>query len=142
MVDMWSKEKRSDMMSRIRSHGNKTTELRLITIFRADGIKGWRRRQRLPGSPDFTFRRERLVIFVDGCFWHGCKKCYRRPSTNQDFWDNKYVCNRRRDKNVAMELRGMGWKVIRIWEHDLKFPARVSYRIQCAIRESRENVHD
>lgn len=89
MTDIWSKQKRSEVMSLIRSHGNKATELRLIKIFREFHITGWRRNQPLFGKPDFTFRRERVVVFVDGCFWHGCPKCYKRPGSNQEFWDTK-----------------------------------------------------
>lgn len=89
MADIWSKKKRSEVMSLIRSRGNKETELRLIAIFREHGITGWRRNQALFGKPDFTFRRERVVVFVDGCFWHGCPKCYKRPKSNRKFWDPK-----------------------------------------------------
>jgi DNA mismatch endonuclease Vsr len=69
MPDIFTKQKRSRVMSQIRSWGNKETELKLISILRAYGITGWRRHQPLPGRPDFMFRRERLVIFVDGCCW-------------------------------------------------------------------------
>ena len=71
MTDVFSKKQRSQVMAAIRSKGNKTTELRLASILRAHGIKGWRRDQPLFGKPDFVFRRERLAVFVDGCFWHG-----------------------------------------------------------------------
>ena len=72
MTDIWPTEKRSEVMSHIRSHGNKSTEQRLIDIFRDSKIKGWRRRQKIFGNPDFVFRAQRLCVFVDGCFWHGC----------------------------------------------------------------------
>jgi DNA mismatch endonuclease (patch repair protein) len=73
MADIWTKAKRSAVMSLIRGHGNKDTELRLIKIFRLFGIIGWRRKQKLFGKPDFVFRKQRVVVFVDGCFWHGCR---------------------------------------------------------------------
>lgn len=133
MSDMWSKKKRSEMMSLIKSKGNKSTELRLIEIFKAYGITGWRRGQKLPGRPDFTFRKERVVIFVDGCFWHGCPECYKRPSTNTEFWDEKFRKNKKRDEKVSRELRQMGWKVVRIWEHQLKHSGRVSGIIKRAL---------
>ena len=79
MADIWNKRKRSEVMALIRLRGNKATELRLVSIFRLHRITGWRRRQKLTGKPDFVFRKERVCVFVDGCFWHGCKKCYRRP---------------------------------------------------------------
>lgn len=125
MADIWTKQKRSEVMSLIRSRGNKATELRLIEIFREFGITGWRRNQPLLGKPDFTFRRERVVVFVDGCFWHGCPKCYKRPNSNQLFWNTKIANNRKRDRHVSRELCRVGWKVIRIWQHQLGKPARI-----------------
>lgn len=134
MVDMWNKQKRSDMMSRIRSHGNKSTELRLIAIFKAYGITGWRRKRKLPGSPDFVFAREHVAVFVDGCFWHGCPKCYRKPTTNQDFWAKKYLGNKRRDERVDEELHALEWRVLRVWEHQLGRPGIVSATIKRVLR--------
>src|SRR6187549_1164573 len=120
VADIWSKQKRSEVMALIRSRGNKVTELRLIALFRAAGIRGWRRHLPLPGKPDFIFRAERVAIFVDGCFCHGCARCYRRPGSNRSYWDAKVRRNRERDLTVNRELRGDGWRVLRIWEHQLK----------------------
>jgi DNA mismatch endonuclease (patch repair protein) len=134
MADIWSSAKRSEVMSRIRSHGNKKTELRLMEVMRQHRITGWRRHQTLPGKPDFTFRPERLVVFVDGCFWHGCPKCYRAPSSNETYWSAKVSGNRARDKRVAAELRRGGWRVLRFWEHELRTqPARVAGRLRRAL---------
>lgn len=119
MADIWNKQKRSEVMSRIRSQGNKDTELRLISIFREARITGWRRKQPLFGKPDFVFRKQRLAVFVDGCFWHGCPRCYRRPASNQTYWDEKVQRNQKRDLQVTRELRRAGWHVLRIWEHQL-----------------------
>src|SRR5438445_4703761 len=113
-------------MAAIRSKGNKDTELRLAAVFRAGGITGWRRHQALPGRPDFVFRRERLVVFVDGCFWHGCPRHGRKPDSNRDYWLPKLMRNRARDRAVGCELRRRGWTVVRIWEHDLRHAARVA----------------
>ena len=134
MHDVFSKQKRSEVMSLIRSRGNKATELRLIQIFREYGITGWRRNQPLLGKPDFTFRRERVVVFVDGCFWHGCPKCYKRPKSNQEFWDEKIANNRKRDRKVSRELRRDGWKVIRVWQHRLVNAERVASRVTSALK--------
>lgn len=120
MVDRWAPEKRSEVMSRIRSTGNKNTELRLIQLFRLNGLSGWRRHQDLFGRPDFTFRRERVVVFVDGCFWHGCPKCYRAPTSNEAYWSSKVQRNQRRDQKVSRHLRKLEWKVVRVWEHELR----------------------
>jgi DNA mismatch endonuclease (patch repair protein) len=119
MADIWTAQKRSDVMARIRGKGNKSTELRLIEILRKEGIKGWRRNQQVFGRPDFVFKAARTAMFVDGCFWHACPQCYRRPRSNQAYWDEKYRRNRRRDKLVGRQLRREGWKVLRIWAHEL-----------------------
>lgn len=134
MADVFTKAKRSEVMSRIRSQGNLKTELRLMAIFRACGIIGWRRNQPLCGRPDFVFRQERLAVFVDGCFWHGCPRCYRRPDTNRKYWDAKVRRNRERDRQVKLRLAKAGWKVLRVWEHDLKRPEGVARRITTAAR--------
>lgn len=119
MADIWGKRKRSEIMSRIRAKGNESTEMRMIRVFRWHGVTGWRRGQALPGKPDFAFRKERLCVFVDGCFWHGCPKCYRQPGSNNAYWAAKVERNRARDKRVARELRREGWRVLRVWEHEL-----------------------
>ena len=117
--DIFSKAKRSDVMSRICGTGNKGTELRLIQVFRVNGITGWRRRSKLPGKPDFVFPRLKTAVFVDGCFWHGCPKHGTKPKTNAAFWRTKIARNKARDKEVNRLLRAKGWKVMRIWEHEL-----------------------
>ena len=121
---------RSKNMKAIRSKGNKSTELKLVELFRENKITGWRRHLPLPGKPDFTFRKEKLTLFVDGCFWHRCPKCYREPKTNVDFWKNKIEKNVRRDRTVTNELKQAGWSVIRLWECQLKKPQRFLTSIQ------------
>lgn len=108
-------------MSRIRSRGNRDTELRMIALFRVHGIHGWRRGQPLFGRPDFVFRRERIVVFVDGCFWHGCPKPKHAPApkSRAEWWAKKLTRNRARDRLVNRTLGAKRWKVIRIWECDL-----------------------
>ena len=119
MPDVFTKAKRSDVMSRIRGHGNKATELALIKLFWQHEITGWRRHQNVFGKPDFIFRRNRLAVFVDGCFWHGCPKHCKIPAGNRAFWERKFAANKARDRRVNRELRKLGWRVVRIWEHDL-----------------------
>ncbi|HEY4248178.1 MAG TPA: very short patch repair endonuclease [Lacunisphaera sp.] len=119
MPDIFTKRKRSDVMSRIRGSGNKGTELRLIQIFRANDITGWRRGSKLPGKPDFVFPRLKTAVFVDGCFWHGCPKHGTSPKTRAAFWLAKIIGNKARDRRVNRTLRARGWKVLRIWEHEL-----------------------
>lgn len=116
MADVFSKSKRSNVMSLIRSRGNKDTELRLAALLRRSGLKGWRRHARLPGTPDFVFHASRLAIFVDGCFWHGCPRCYRHPKQNRPYWNEKLIKNKRRDRRTSRRLKLSGWEVVRIWE--------------------------
>jgi DNA mismatch endonuclease (patch repair protein) len=165
MSDVFTKAKRSEVMSRIRGRGNKDTELALARLLRANGISGWRRhlllivrssrgneaqtenrkpearnpkligassRRLLRVRPDFVFRRTRLAIFVDGCFWHGCPKHATKPKNNRAFWRRKLTANKSRDRLVNATLRRAGWRVLRIWEHELahKNEARLLRRIQ------------
>lgn len=119
MADVFTKAKRSEVMSRIRGKGNASTEQRMIKLFREQGIKGWRRNWPLPGKPDFTFPKQRIAVFVDGCFWHRCPNCYHKPATNAEFWEKKIGRNVERDKEVNRDLKKRGWKVVRVWEHEL-----------------------
>jgi DNA mismatch endonuclease (patch repair protein) len=135
MPDVFTKAKRSEVMSRIRGRGNKATEIALVRLLRQNGITGWRRHLPILGKPDFTFRRERLVVFVDGCFWHGCPKHSNMPSSNRTFWNRKFTRNKVRDRLVSRTLRKNGWNVLRIWEHDLaKRPLVCIRRIQDCLR--------
>jgi DNA mismatch endonuclease (patch repair protein) len=115
-------------MSRVRSRGNKTTELKLITILKSEGITGWRRRYRVFGQPDFVFPKERIAVFVDGCFWHGCRRGCKPLPRDNEFWKRKIEGNCRRDRIVNRKLRNRNWTVMRIWEHDLKGEAREAIR--------------
>src|SRR5688500_15566996 len=118
-MDVFTTEKRSLVMAAIRSRGNEATEMRLVRLLRESGIKGWRRHSALPGRPDFAFPRLRVVVFVDGCFWHGCPVHFRCPSARRDFWREKIGRNRARDRAVNRALKLRGWTVVRIWEHAL-----------------------
>jgi len=133
MSDSMSKENRSLTMARIRSSGNLTTELRIISVMHQYGIKGWRRNQKVLGKPDFVFWKPRVAVFVDGCFWHGCPRCKLMPKSNTAYWSNKIKNNRRRDCKVKNDLIAKGWQVIRFWEHSLSRPAWVAKRLQAII---------
>ncbi|MCU0786231.1 MAG: very short patch repair endonuclease [Verrucomicrobia bacterium] len=180
MPDVFTKAKRSEVMSRIRSRGNRDTELALAKLLRRHGITGWRRHallrvtsdqwrvtrknrrrtsprpspQRGEGvaraavlspvtrhlsltvRPDFVFLKSRAVIFVDGCFWHGCPRHATKPKNNRAFWRRKLAANQARDALVTRTLRRTGWRVLRVWEHELarKNEARLRRRIQRALR--------
>lgn len=132
MSDVFTKAKRSEVMSRIRSRGNKDTELALAKLLRRHRIIGWRRNQKVFGKPDFVFPKLRLAIFVDGCFWHGCPKHATKPKNNRAFWQRKLSANKLRDMKVTRTLRRSGWRVLRVWEHELtkKNQERLVRRIQ------------
>ncbi|HEV2233703.1 MAG TPA: very short patch repair endonuclease [Terriglobia bacterium] len=140
MPDVFSKAKRSQVMSRIRGRGNKETELALMRLFRRQGITGWRRHPPVFGRPDFVFvkaqseiplsarndkhgraldRKLKLAVFVDGCFWHNCPKHSNLPRNNRAFWKRKLESNHRRDRLVGRTLRARGWRVLRVWQHEL-----------------------
>ncbi|MDB6123163.1 MAG: mismatch repair protein Vsr [Pedosphaera sp.] len=123
-------------MTTIRSSGNKDTEIKLISLFRSHGITGWRRHQTVLGKPDFVFRREKLAIFVDGCFWHGCPQHGRKPSTNRSYWLPKLRRNQKRDAEVKRALSKAGWIVVRLWEHDLADESRVVHLITKALNQT------
>ena len=122
MTDVFDDKKRSEIMSRVRSKNNKSTELKLIQIFKENGITGWRRNYKVKGHPDFVFLDKKIAIFVDGCFWHGCRICNksRLPKTHKTFWRNKIEANVKRDRKVTRALGLLGYKVVRIRECSLK----------------------
>lgn len=141
MTDVFSKAKRSEVMSRIRGRGNAATEMAFIRLLRLHHITGWRRhrpllltstsstaqcaRRRSRVRPDFVFPIMKLAVFIDGCFWHGCSRHGAKPAANADFWQTKIDGNRTRDRLVTRTLRKQGWKVLRIWEHELRHGDRV-----------------
>ena len=120
MTDIYSKTKRAEIMSLVRGRGNRSTELLVIKMFRKCGINGWRRHVPLTGRPDFTFKVARVVVFIDGCFWHLCPIHGTIPKHNMEFWQAKLTANRARDRRVERVLRARQWRVIRIWHHDLR----------------------
>ncbi len=119
MADVFSREKRSEIMSRVRGKGNRATELRLISLFRRNRVTGWRRHYPLFGNPDFVFPKLRIAVFVDGEFWHGHPARCKIPKTNRAFWVEKIERNKKRDRLVNRTLREKGWVVVRIWQHEL-----------------------
>ena len=120
MPDVFSKEKRSEVMGLIRSRGNKTTELALVLLFRKNKIKGWRRGSKLIGKPDFVFPKSRLVVFVDGCFWHGHGCRPLKPGANYDYWNQKILRNKKRDRLITKRLKEQNWNVVRVWECEIR----------------------
>ena len=134
-MDTLTKRQRSSLMGKIRGQGNKATELELVKLFRRAGITGWRRGLPLHGKPDFVFRKERVAVFVDGCYWHGCARHGRIPASNRRYWVEKIARNKARDHAVSRGLRAARWCVLRIWEHELasKHEGRLLRRIRNAL---------
>ncbi len=121
MTDRISHKQRSRNMAAVRSSGNVTTELALIKLFKKAGIKGWRRHQKISGiHPDFVFTKKQIAVFVHGCFWHGCRWHGDIPVSNRKFWNNKINGNKKRDLYITRKLMDIGWKGLRIWEHEIK----------------------
>jgi DNA mismatch endonuclease, patch repair protein len=119
MADVFTASRRSEIMARVRSRGNAATENRLIKVLRKYGVRGWRRHVAIQGNPDFVFPKERVAVFVDGCFWHSCPEHGSVPRSNRIFWQTKLARNRARDREVKRLLTIKGWQVVRIWQHEL-----------------------
>jgi len=121
-MDILSKEERSRRMSGVRSKGNRSTEWKFRSALLRRGVSGWKMHVRsLPGVPDFFFPGRNLVVFIDGCFWHGCPRCRRPlPQANRAYWANKLQSNMTRARRVTRELRRQGFTVVRLWEHELR----------------------
>lgn len=116
-MDRVSKEKRSEIMSRIKSSDTKM-ELAVKPILEALGFEY--HPKDIYGKPDFAHRVAMVAVFLDGCFWHGCPECHREPEGNKDFWKGKVARNRQRDGDVNVVLGNEGWRVVRVWEHKLE----------------------
>jgi len=115
MADIFSKKKRSQIMSANRSK-NTLPELAVRSFLRKAKIGYSTHAKKLPGKPDIILKNENIAIFVHGCFWHGHKSCKRLPKSNREFWRKKIENNIKRDARVARALRNIGWSVICIWE--------------------------
>ncbi len=138
VTDVFSKAKRSLVMAGIRSRGNVSTEQAVAKLFRIKRIAGWRRHAAVKGRPDFYFSRQRVAVFIDGCFWHRCPLHCQLPATRRAWWKQKLLATAIRDLQVTKELRREGIRVVRVWEHDLA-PSRiesVATRITKALRQS------
>lgn len=119
MTDCYPKDVRSNVMAKIRSKNTKP-ELLIRKYLWNQGHRGYRiHNADLPGKPDIIFKRRKVAIFVDGCFWHKCPECFIEPKTNRDYWLAKIQANIERDKINQEILMALGWIVIRIWEHEI-----------------------
>jgi len=130
-MDIWSKEKRSDVMSKIRSKNTKPEKL-LRSLLHKQGLRFRIHKKDLPGKPDIVFSKRKIAIFVHGCFWHYHKDCNegRIPSSNSKFWKEKLERNVAKDEKITSILTSMGWKVLTVWECEIeKNPEVIEQRI-------------
>ena len=118
MADNLSKAQRSYCMSRIKSK-NTSQEIKLRKCLWGLGFR-YRIKNNLAGRPDIVFSSKKVVVFIDGCFWHMCPKCFKAPKSNKRYWLPKLRKNAERDRKNEALLRRGGWTIIRVWEHDLK----------------------
>jgi DNA mismatch endonuclease (patch repair protein) len=131
MTDVFSKEKRSWIMSRVRGRDTKP-EILVRSFVHRMGFRFRIHRRDLPGNPDIVLPRHGKVIFVHGCFWHGHKRCQRskRPTTNKGFWNKKLDENIERDKRFQRKLRLMGWKVLVLWQCEVRKPEKMLRKLE------------
>lgn len=119
MADIFSKKKRSEIMSNVRNKDSKMEIKLRKELWRA----GYRYRKNVSGyfgKPDILFKKYETVVFVDSCFWHGCEKHFKLPTSKVKFWKNKIERNIERDKEVTRYYKSRKWKIFRVWEHELK----------------------
>jgi len=119
MTDIFSKKKRSEIMSKVKNKGSKI-EVAFQKKLWAEGFRYRKNSAKYFGKPDIVLPKYQTVIFIDSCFWHGCKKHVTMPKTRKDFWVQKIERNKERDKEVSRYYKKNEWKIFRIWEHDLK----------------------
>jgi len=136
MTDVLTKRQRSYCMSQIKGKDTQP-EIILRKVLSSAGLKGYRLHYKLPGKPDIVFPKKKIVVFIDGCFWHKCPKCFIKPETNKSFWNKKIDSNVKRDDIVNSELKRKGWEIIRIWEHELRKEKIIKHKILDRIKDGR-----
>jgi DNA mismatch endonuclease Vsr len=119
-------------MQRVRREDT-APEQRLARLLRRRGIRHRRHPRDLPGRPDFALDRSLVAIFVDGCFWHGCPRCFHGTRRNRAWWADKIAANQRRDRRKDAALRRLGWRVMHLWEHDSDDRADLRIRRACGL---------
>ena len=118
-MDNLTKKQRSLCMSHIKSKDT-AVELRFRKYIWGKGMRGYRVKNEIAGKPDLYLPKARIAVFVDGCFWHKCPKCFIRPKSKNKYWDSKIKNNIKRDKKINSSLKKQGVLVVRFWEHEIK----------------------
>lgn len=131
MTDIYSRDKRSQIMARVRASGTRP-ELVVRQVAHRLGYRFRLHRKDLPGRPDLVFPRHRKVVLVHGCFWHGHENCRkaRRPGSNAAFWDAKLARNIERDRQTLTALTCSGWRVLTVWECETRRPEQLAERLR------------
>ncbi|MFA6096032.1 MAG: very short patch repair endonuclease [Candidatus Paceibacterota bacterium] len=127
-MDIYSKKKRSEIMSKVRSKDSKL-EIEFRKKLWKVGFRYCKNSSKYFGKPDLVLSKYKAVIFVDSCFWHGCKRHGSMPNTRKRFWQLKLARNVERDREVTKYYKKIGWKIFRIWEHQLKNGQKIIDRI-------------
>jgi DNA mismatch endonuclease (patch repair protein) len=135
MSDVFSPEKRSEVMRRVRGRDTRP-ERKVRSLLTRMGLRYRLHRRDLPGSPDVVFAGRRVALFVHGCFWHGhdCARGARTPKANADYWIGKIGRNRARDADVQRRLAEAGWRALVVWECELKDEARLAERLAAELQ--------
>lgn len=118
MADIMSKEQRSKTMSAIRAQ-SKLENIFTKSLWKR-GLRFRKNVRKLRGTPDIVIQKYKIVIFVDSCFWHGCPTHFKRPKSNQEFWDKKIARNKERDKEINQYYIDKGWNIKHVWEHEIR----------------------
>ncbi len=132
-MDTFDQDTRSFIMAQVRSKHTGLEEKFMVSLKAARLGRFTRHADDLPGKPDVIFKKCKVAVFIDSCFWHGCPRHLRRPGSNQDYWQAKIDRNVSRDRRVRAALRRAGWSVIRVWEHEMKNPRNAINRIRRAL---------
>ncbi len=140
-MDIWNKQKRSDVMSKIRSKNTKP-EIKLRKALFAKGFRYRVNDKRLPGKPDIVLPKYKTVIFVNGCFWHGHENCKyaNTPKTNTEFWTNKIALNKERDKKNTEKCISMGWNVLTVWECEIQHTKNITPLVDVIVTNLCEQI--
>jgi DNA mismatch endonuclease, patch repair protein len=137
MADTVDKATRSRIMSRVRGTNTKPERLLRQALW-AEGTRFRIHDRSVPGTPDISHKGARVAVFVDGCFWHGCPRHYKRPASRQAFWDGKLAYNHDLRRRVKERLRLERWHIVEVWECNIKAnPAKIAPRIATRIRARR-----
>ncbi|MCS6956550.1 MAG: very short patch repair endonuclease [Patescibacteria group bacterium] len=119
-MDNLTKTQRSFNMSKIRSLNTKIEKAFRSLLYKNGYFKYTINNKKITGNPDIFFPKKKLAIFIDGCFWHGCKKCFKKPKSNLEYWHKKISRNLLRDKEINKKLKKEKIKFLRFWGHEIK----------------------